>query len=239
MTNSDLLESTASSGTRAALEQAAADAAVRGIPGTPLMAQVHTGGAVSLASAVVRTGATYVGSRSAEFALVLLDDTELAAAGGDAGRVRVADVLRPALEAAGATLGDGLLGESSEQVEALFASPEAAIFDLVGESGAAGWFAVAVRLRETTRRAPEDVAARLPRINNVEMTLAVEIGRAQVSVRELLAAKPGTVIELDRAVGADADLYLNGRLIAHGAIVVIDQQFGVKITEVLDLVDET
>jgi flagellar motor switch protein FliN/FliY len=70
------------------------------------------------------------------------------------------------------------------------------------------------------------------------MTLSVEIGRARISVRDLLAAQPGTVIELDRTVGSAADVFLNGRLIAHGEIVVVDQQFAVRVTQVLDSADE-
>ena len=69
------------------------------------------------------------------------------------------------------------------------------------------------------------------------MTLAVEIGRTRMSVRELLAIEPGAVVELDRAVGTPADVLLNGRLIAHGEIVVVDQEFAVRITRILDTVE--
>jgi flagellar motor switch protein FliN len=111
------------------------------------------------------------------------------------------------------------------------------VFDLVGENGVAGWFAVQLRGGAAPRRGG-DVSAKLGRISNVEMTLAVEIGRARVSVRELLDAQPGTVIELDRSVGAQADVLLNGRMIAHGEVVVVDRRFAVRITEVLDTIDE-
>ena len=82
------------------------------------------------------------------------------------------------------------------------------------------------------------MSSRLGRISTVQMTLAVEIGRATVSVQELLDAQPGTVIELDRAVGSEADVFLNGRMIAHGEIVVVDRRFAVRVTEVLDPADE-
>ena len=59
-----------------------------------------------------------------------------------------------------------------------------------------------------------------------------------MSVQELLDAQPGTVIELDRAVGSEADVFLNGRMIAHGEIVVVDRRFAVRVTEVLDPQDE-
>ncbi|HEY8589382.1 MAG TPA: flagellar motor switch protein FliN, partial [Naasia sp.] len=88
-----------------------AEALVRHLPGPALMANRHAGSAVPPSAAARAVRATFVGSRSAELALVLLDSTGLAeAAGGDALSVDAADVLRPALEQAAATLGDGMLG---------------------------------------------------------------------------------------------------------------------------------
>jgi flagellar motor switch protein FliN/FliY len=81
------------------------------------------------------------------------------------------------------------------------------------------------------------VAGKLGRINNVEMALTVEIGRTRMSVRDVLALEPGAVVELDRSAGAPADVLLNGRLIAHGEIVVIDQDYAVRITQILDVAD--
>ena len=54
-----------------------------------------------------------------------------------------------------------------------------------------------------------------------------------MSVRELLSLVPGAVIELDRAAGGPADLLVNGRLIARGEVVVIDENFGIRITEIV------
>jgi flagellar motor switch protein FliN/FliY len=54
-----------------------------------------------------------------------------------------------------------------------------------------------------------------------------------MSVRELLSLTPGTVIELDRLAGGPADLLVNGRLIARGEVVVIDENFGIRITEIV------
>jgi len=220
-------------------EAACADALVQHLPGAPLMAQRHGGDPVPFADLSSGVSATYVGSRSADFALILRDRGELvAAAGGDASRVRLPDVLRPALEQAASVIGGGMLGDASDGAPAsLFQSPEAVVFDLIGEGGVAGWFAVQLRGGGSPRRGG-DVTAKLGRISTVEMTLAVEIGRARVSVQELLDAQPGTVIELDRSVGSQADVYLNGRMIAHGEVVVVDRQFAVRITEVLDTIDE-
>jgi flagellar motor switch protein FliN len=221
------------------VETACANALVAALPGAALMAQRHTGAPVPAAELAAGVSATYVGARSADLAVILLDRTELAAAGGDAARLRLGDVLRPALEQAASVIGGGMLGDASDGAPAsLFQSPETIVFDLVGESGVAGWFAVQVRGGAGEARRFGDVSAKLGRISNVEMTLAVEIGRARVSVRELLDAQPGTVIELDRSVGSQADVFLNGRMIAHGEVVVVDRQFAVRITEVLDAIDE-
>jgi flagellar motor switch protein FliN/FliY len=217
---------------------AVADALVAALPGPPLMARPHGSDPVPMQALESGVSATYVGARSADLSLILLDRSELIAAGGGDARVHLGDVLRPALEAASDTIGGGQLGEVTDVVPAsLFQSADAVVFDLVGEEGVAGWFAVALR-QPAPARAFRDVSSRLGRISTVQMTLAVEIGRASVSVQELLDAQPGTVIELDRAVGSEADVLLNGRLIAHGEIVVVDRRFAVRVTQVLDPADE-
>jgi flagellar motor switch protein FliN/FliY len=179
--------------------------------------------------------ATFVGDRSADLAIVVADPASLAdAAGGDL--VVLADVLRPSLEAAAATIGTGLLGEIREGGGAgLFGDPEAEVYELTTPDGVVAW--LAVRLREAPSATPLDageIGDRLGRINDVEMALTVEVGRTRMSVREVLSLTPGAVIELDRSVGAPADVLLNGRLIAQGEIVVVDQDFAVRITRILD-----
>jgi flagellar motor switch protein FliN/FliY len=222
---------------QAAVEVAIADALVANLPGAPLLAQPHGSDPVPMQVLESGVSATYVGPRSADLAVILLDRTELIAAGGGGDRVRLGDVLRPALEAATDAIGGGQLGDAADGVPAsLFQSADAVVFDLIGEEGLAGWFAIALRT-PAPPRGFRDVSSRLGRISTVQMTLSVEIGRAVVSVQELLDAQPGTVIELDRAVGSEADVFLNGRMIAHGEIVVVDRRFAVRVTEVLDTAD--
>lgn len=219
-------------------EIAIAQALVASLPGPALMAQPHGSDLVPMQALETGVSATYVGPRSADLSLIVLDRTELIAAGGGGDRVRLGDVLRPALELASDVIGGGQLGEVGDGVPAsLFQSADAVVFDLIGEEGVAGWFAVALRT-PAPARAFRDVSSKLGRISTVQMTLAVEIGRATVSVQELLDAQPGTVIELDRAVGSEADVFLNGRMIAHGEIVVVDRRFAVRVTEVLEPADE-
>ena len=71
-------------------------------------------------------------------------------------------------------------------------------------------------------------------LHGVIMDVTVELGRTRMSVRDLLALAPGTVLELDRAAGSPADLLVNGRLIARGEVVVVDEDFGLRVTEIVD-----
>jgi flagellar motor switch protein FliN/FliY len=236
-------------GTTITLHTAAVEALVAQLPTpTPLRAvAVDPASAHGLrlaGSSVVVT--SFVGSVSADTAVVLADMDQLAAAAGtDNPMVSVSDVLRPALEAATGVLGTGVLGESRrESADALLADPETVVFELTAAGQPAGWFAL--RLRETgTIGGSSPVVptssgvstGNLGRINNVEMALTVEIGRTRMSVRDVLGLEPGAVIELDRSAGAPADVLLNGRLIAHGEVVVVDQDYAVRITKILDVAD--
>lgn len=74
----------------------------------------------------------------------------------------------------------------------------------------------------------------LEMLHGVDMEVTVELGRTRMTVRDLLALTPGAVLELDRAAGSPADLLVNGRLIARGEVVVIDEDFGLRVTEIVD-----
>lgn len=68
---------------------------------------------------------------------------------------------------------------------------------------------------------------------DIPVTLSLEIGRAKVSIRNLLSYTQGSVIEMDRLAGEPLDLLVNGTLIAHGEVVVINDKFGVRLTDVI------
>jgi flagellar motor switch protein FliN/FliY len=70
-------------------------------------------------------------------------------------------------------------------------------------------------------------------LHDVEMGVTAELGRTRMLVREVLDLVPGSVIELDRAAGSPVDVLVNGTLIARGEVVVIDEEFGIRITEVV------
>ena len=226
--------------TAIALHSAAVDAMVGNIPtATPLSASVSPEGATLSGHASSAVVASFVGGVSAQLALVLTDLDALRAAGGtDSPLVSVTDVLRPALEAAAAVFGTGVLGDSRvENASALFADPQSVVFELTAAGEPAGWFAVRVRENGANNGRAASSSGNLGRIRNVEMALTVEIGRTRISVRDVLGLEPGAVIELDRSAGAPADVLLNGRLIAHGEVVVVDQDYAVRITKILDIAE--
>lgn len=68
---------------------------------------------------------------------------------------------------------------------------------------------------------------------DVPLHVTVELGRARLPVRDLLALQTGSVIELDRTAGQPVDILVNDRLIAHGEVVVIEDHFGVRITDIV------
>ncbi|MEO7122007.1 MAG: flagellar motor switch protein FliN [Lacisediminihabitans sp.] len=225
------------------LQDAAADALVALLPSATAVTWTLLDDGDSVAdkvgSAIV---ASFVGSTAADMAVVLADTSTLAEAAGDDTLVSPADVLRPALEAAAQPLGTGVLGDARvDDAAALFSDEETIVYALKAGKTAAGWFAIRMReggaIQGSATDPKRNVAGKLGRISNVEMALTVEIGRTKMAVRDVLNLEPGAVIELDRSAGTPADVLLNGRLIAHGEIVVIDQDYAVRITQILDVAE--
>jgi len=73
----------------------------------------------------------------------------------------------------------------------------------------------------------------LDMILDVSVTLSLEIGRTRMPIRNLLQLNQGSVIELERGAGEPLDVYVNGTLIAHGEVVVINDRFGMRLTDVV------
>lgn len=72
---------------------------------------------------------------------------------------------------------------------------------------------------------------------DIPLEVRVELGRTQRVLREILAIGPGSVIELDRLAGEPVDVLVNGKIVARGEVVVVDENFGVKISEIISSVD--
>ena len=68
---------------------------------------------------------------------------------------------------------------------------------------------------------------------DIPVKLAMEVGATQISIRNLLQLNQGSVIELDRLAGEPLDILVNGTLIAHGEVVVVNDKFGIRVTDVI------
>lgn len=82
---------------------------------------------------------------------------------------------------------------------------------------------------DADQKATEDLALVL----DVPVQVAVEIGRTTMTIGEILAVTPGTVVTLNRLAGEPVDLLVNGRLIARGEVVAVDEEFGLRVTDVV------
>jgi len=70
-------------------------------------------------------------------------------------------------------------------------------------------------------------------ILDIPVTIAMEIGRTRISIRNLLQLNQGSVVELDRLAGEPLDVIVNGTLIAHGEVVVVNEKFGIRLTDII------
>ncbi|MGD8784133.1 MAG: flagellar motor switch protein FliN [Thioalkalispiraceae bacterium] len=70
-------------------------------------------------------------------------------------------------------------------------------------------------------------------ILDIPVTIAMEVGSTKINIRNLLQLNQGSVIELDRMAGEPLDIKVNGTLIAHGEVVVVNEKFGIRLTDVI------
>lgn len=78
---------------------------------------------------------------------------------------------------------------------------------------------------------------KLDTILDIPVTISMEVGRTNISIRNLLQLNQGSVVELDRVAGEPLDVLVNGTLIAHGEVVVINDKFGIRLTDVISQVE--
>lgn len=127
-----------------------------------------------------------------------------------------------------------------------------------GRSAAAGAKGAVASARRPERRAPEDKAfgpepdaepmtpesfddaqpvrsgdVNLDMVLDIPVTLSMEIGRTRIPIRNLLQLNQGSVVELERLAGEPLDVLVNGTLIAHGEVVVVNEKFGIRFTDVV------
>ncbi|MFD2168160.1 flagellar motor switch protein FliN [Thalassotalea euphylliae] len=78
---------------------------------------------------------------------------------------------------------------------------------------------------------------KLDAILDIPVTISMEVGRSNISIRNLLQLNQGSVVELDRVAGEALDVLVNGTLIAHGEVVVVNDKFGIRLTDVISQVE--
>ena len=191
--------------------------------------------------------ATVASGPGASVAILVRSDLTDALAAAPSGGLEVGAALQPALDAAaralGSSAGAGQTATGARVAELVAAATVACPLLAGGQTGAV--------LLLTDSSAPVTPGVDQPPpgatrtnesvsgmrgvelLHGVAMEVTVELGRTQLSVRELLALSPGDVLELDRAAGSPADLLVNGRLIARGEVVVVDENFALRITEIV------
>ncbi len=234
---------------------AAAAAAAERLPsaeplltGTP-MADVADPGMLLPADAAAAVCARLSGAVRGESMVVVGADLVSALRGSPLGELELVPAVQPALEAAVAAFGqavveparelapdlalDGLRGGggllvvvpllAGGEVRATYAAALAAPMGAAAPAGPTG----------ANRGAGPARPAGLDLLRDVEMDVTAELGRTRMTVRELLSLAPGVVVELDRAAGSPADLLVNGTLLARGEVVVVDEDFGIRITEIV------
>ncbi|MGX9417241.1 flagellar motor switch protein FliN [Vibrio sp. RC27] len=88
-------------------------------------------------------------------------------------------------------------------------------------------------LEDTSPAISQDEMRKLDTILDIPVTISMEVGRSKINIRNLLQLNQGSVVELDRIAGESLDVLVNGTLIAHGEVVVVNDKFGIRLTDVI------
>jgi flagellar motor switch protein FliN/FliY len=243
------------------LARAAAEAALANLPlSDPLQAGEPTTDLAQLQFDGVAVTARFSGGQSGEVLIAVERALADALRNSPLGALDVAAALAPALAAAANVTGTALTGPGTAlapaaAVEALLAKAGAFVTPLLHQGEVRALIGIALtaepaatplhdtpsyptadELRAGTAQSrPNSNAIRrgLDLLRDVSMDVTAQIGSTRMTISELLALHEGAVVELDRAAGAPADLLVNGHLIARGEVVVIDENFALRITEII------
>jgi flagellar motor switch protein FliN/FliY len=206
--------------------------------GEPLTVAEPTRDASTIESDGSAIVAQFTGAVSGDLVLVVDSELTTALRQSTIGPLDLVAALTPTIESAAMAMGPVVLGPAQEMdvrlaLHRVLAHNDSAMVALQGVTAVRG--AVAVGLDEAPVVVPPAAPSfeRLDLLRGVEMGATAELGRARMTVNDLLSLRTGTVIELDRAAGAPADLFVNGRLIARGEVVVVDENYGLRITHVV------
>ncbi|GAA0311933.1 flagellar motor switch protein FliN [Kineococcus aurantiacus] len=192
--------------------------------------------------------ANFAGASNGRVTVIVGEETLNTLLMSPEGALDPVDALRPALETVVHALGQCVLeaGVEGDPAQALrqLDGGAVAVVDAAGETLALIGLTLTA---QTEAPAPAPSAAAFagaspaaagPRrtmdlLRDVQMDVTVELGRTSMTVQDLLALTPGSVVELDRAAGSPADILVNGQLIARGEVVVVDEDYAIRITEIV------
>ena len=100
-----------------------------------------------------------------------------------------------------------------------------------GEGGGAAKAEFVELQADAAKGANSDI--KLDAILDVPVTIAMEIGRTRINIHNLLQLNQGSVVELDRLAGEPMDVLVNGTLVANGEVVVVNEKFGIRLTDII------
>ncbi|MAD90991.1 MAG: flagellar motor switch protein FliN [Pseudomonadota bacterium] len=92
-------------------------------------------------------------------------------------------------------------------------------------------------LQDSSQNLSAEEKRKLDTILDIPVTISMEVGRSKINIRNLLQLNQGSVVELDRVAGEPLDVLVNGTLIAHGEVVVVNDKFGIRLTDVISQVE--
>jgi flagellar motor switch protein FliN/FliY len=212
------------------------------VPGT-VTGVVHAVEAPDFGSDSSAVSVRFTGAVTGTVVIVLGEAALSALASGPDGALDPVDALRPALETAVATLGPCTLeaGAEIDPADALAVLAEGAVALIGDDNGTLALLGLTILAQSgptgttgsATGAAGDGQRRSLDLLRDVQMDVTVELGRTSMTVQELLALSPGSVVELDRAAGSPADILVNGQLIARGEVVVIDEDYASRVTEIV------
>jgi flagellar motor switch protein FliN len=195
----------------------------------------------------IAVSANFAGAANGRVTVVVGEETLNTLLMSPEGALDPVDALRPALETVVHALGQCTLeaGVEGDPAQALsqIADGAVAVIDAGGETLALIGLTLTAQQDTTPAPTPSFAPAGTPvqagprrtmdLLRDVQMDVTVELGRTSMTVQDLLALTPGSVVELDRAAGSPADILVNGQLIARGEVVVVDEDYAIRITEIV------
>ncbi|ABS03150.1 flagellar motor switch protein FliN/FliY [Kineococcus radiotolerans] len=195
----------------------------------------------------IAVSANFAGAANGRVTVVVGEETLNTLLMSPEGALDPVDALRPALETVVHALGQCTLeaGVEGDPAQALsqIADGAVAVIDAGGETLALIGLTLTAQPDTTPAPMPSFAPAGTPApagprrtmdlLRDVQMDVTVELGRTSMTVQDLLALTPGSVVELDRAAGSPADVLVNGQLIARGEVVVVDEDYAIRITEIV------